>query len=433
MKVYFDTLGCPKNEYDSETAAGLLENGGHTVVDDPYEADAIVVNTCGFICDAKQESIDRIFEMASLGKLLVATGCLTQRYGETLFEEMPEVDIFLGVNDYERLPEILDRHVRGEREKYLSPYTEEPEIPFRKLAEGAFTATLKIAEGCDNTCTFCAIPGIRGPYRSRPKKYILEEAQRLAAAGVKELVLIAQDTTAWGIDLYGEYRLHELLRELCEIEGIEWIRIMYAYEDRITAELIEVMRDEEKICKYLDIPLQHISDRILRRMARRSTADSICETIATLRHEIPDIHIRTTLITGFPGETEQDFTALRDFVNETRFERLGVFAFSPEDGTPAAEFDGQIEDDVKEARKDAIMRGQVEISLEVNQGKIGQELTVLLEEQEEEGTWLGRTEYDAPEIDCTVVVSTGKEHSPGDMIRVKIEDAFDYDLIGREI
>ncbi|MEG0661922.1 MAG: 30S ribosomal protein S12 methylthiotransferase RimO, partial [Anaerovoracaceae bacterium] len=397
MKIFIETLGCPKNFNDSEVAAGILEAAGHEITKVIEEADGIMVNTCGFINDAKTESINTIFDMARWGKLLMVSGCLTQRYGEELYEEMPEVDIFLGVNDYERLPEILSEHRKGEREKFLSLYEKETGDLVRKIEENPYSATIKISEGCDNRCAYCIIPYIRGPYRSRPKEEILAEAQRLAQAGTKELILIAQDTTAYGIDLYGGYVLHELVRELCRIDGLEWIRLMYCYEDRITDELIQVMAEEEKVCHYLDIPIQHGSDKILKGMARRSTRSSIDETIKKLRTAMPDIHIRTTLIAGFPGESEEDFEELLAFAEEKRFERLGVFAYSPEEGTPAAEMENQVEEEEKEARKDAIMRRQVEISLEKNKEKIGRILDVIVEGKDEDGSYYGRSRYDAPE------------------------------------
>ncbi|MGI6736559.1 MAG: 30S ribosomal protein S12 methylthiotransferase RimO [Anaerovoracaceae bacterium] len=433
MNIYIETLGCPKNFNDSQVAAGILEHAGHRIAAAPEEADAILVNTCGFIEDAKTESIDRIFEMARYeDKLLIVSGCLSQRYGEELYREMPEVDIFIGVNEYARLPEILAAHEAGQREKYLSPYTKELETSLRRLSDNPYSATLKIAEGCDNRCTYCAIPAIRGPYRSRPADAVLAEAQRLAAAGTRELILIAQDTTAWGIDLYGEFRLHELLRRLCRIDGIHWIRLLYCYEDRITDDLIETMTTEPKICRYLDIPLQHGSDRILAAMHRRSTRAGIEATIGRLRRAIPDLHIRTTLITGFPGETEEDFSALMEMVETQRFERLGVFAYSAEEGTPAASLPQQVPQEVREQRRDAIMRAQVEISLAHNRRQIGRRLEVLLEEQEEDGSWQGRTAYDAPEIDCAVTVLPVRDHRPGDFAAVRILDAFDYDLMGKE-
>lgn len=433
MKIYIETLGCPKNFNDSQVVGGILEESGHRVVSHIDEADAIMVNTCGFINDAKKESIQCIFDMADYGKTLIVSGCLSQRYGEELYEEMPEVDIFLGVNDYDRLPEILSNHEKGNREKHLSLYEKELNVSSRKLEKEHYSATIKISEGCDNYCAYCVIPSIRGPYRSRPKEEILAEAEALAQAGTKEIILIAQDSTAYGIDIYGGYVLHELVRELCKVEGIQWIRLMYCYEERLTDELIHVMATEEKVCHYLDMPLQHASDKILRSMNRRSNKAKILDSIGKLRKAMPDIHIRTTLITGFPGEGEEEFEELLDFVEDVKFERLGVFTYSPEEGTPAAEMDEQVEEDIKEERKDAIMRRQMDISLEKNREKIGTTLEVLVEEKDFDGSYLGRSRYDAPEIDNQVLFTSERELHPGDLVTVKLTDAFDYDLSGEEI
>ncbi|NBI63264.1 30S ribosomal protein S12 methylthiotransferase RimO [Clostridiales bacterium] len=437
MKIYIDTLGCPKNFNDSEMAAGLLEHAGHKILDGPEGADVIMVNTCGFINDAKTESIQRIFEMAAYkdeGAVLAVSGCLSQRYEEELYEEMPEVDLFLGVNDYEKLPGILENFQKGNREKYLSAYSREfLETPFRKLRENPYTATIKIAEGCDNVCAYCVIPQIRGKYRSRKQEAIIKEAEMLAEKGCKELILIAQDVTAYGMDLYGDFVLPELLRKLCQIKGPRWIRLMYCYEDRITDELIQVMAEEEKICDYIDIPLQHISDKVLKAMNRRSTSAGIRRTLEKLRTAMPNIHIRTTFITGFPGEEEVDFEELLDFVSEARFDRLGVFTYSQEEGTAAADMDGQVDEETKTLRQDAIMRTQLEISLENNQKKIGSRLEVLVEEQDEDGSYLGRTRHDAPEIDDSVIFTSPRELALGDFVTVEITDAFDYDLTGREV
>ncbi len=433
MKIYIETLGCPKNFNDSQVVGGILEESGHRVVSHIDEADAIMVNTCGFINDAKKESIQCIFDMADYGKTLIVSGCLSQRYGEELYEEMPEVDIFLGVNDYDRLPEILSNHEKGNREKHLSLYEKELNVSSRKLEKEHYSTTIKISEGCDNYCAYCVIPSIRGPYRSRPKEEILAEAEALAQAGTKEIILIAQDSTAYGIDIYGDYVLHELVRELCKVEGIQWIRLMYCYEERLTDELIHVMATEEKVCHYLDMPLQHASDKILRSMNRRSNKAKILDSIGKLRKAMPDIHIRTTLITGFPGEGEEEFEELLDFVEEVKFERLGVFTYSPEEGTPAAEMDEQVEEDIKEERKDAIMRRQMDISLEKNREKIGTTLEVLVEEKDFDGSYLGRSRYDAPEIDNQVLFTSERELHPGDLVTVKLTDAFDYDLSGEEI
>jgi len=434
MKIYIETLGCAKNASDSEVAAGILEAAGHEIVNDPGIADGIIVNTCGFINDAKKESIDRIFDMAEYkksGGILIVSGCLAQRYGEELYKEMPEVDIFLGVNDYPSLPEILNNYKNGKREKHFSAYEKEYlETGFRKLMEPSYSSTIKIAEGCNNICAYCVIPSIRGAYRSRKMEDILSEAELLASKGCKELILIAQDVTAYGIDLYGEFKLAELVEKLCRIEPLKWIRLMYCYEDRITDKLIAIMASEEKICHYIDIPIQHASDKILKAMNRRSSKASILDTISKLRNSMPDIHIRTTLITGFPGEDKDDFNELLNFVETMKFERLGIFAYSKEEGTPAAEMKGQVRSDIKEKRKDALMRIQLEVSLASNQKKIGKLLEVLVEDQDIDGSYVGRSRYDAPEIDNSVIFNSDRDLKPGDIVKVRIKDAFDYDLVG---
>ena len=438
MKIYIDTLGCPKNFNDSQMAAGILEEHQNVVVDTPEEADVIMVNTCGFINDAKTESIERIFDMAAYkedGKLLVVSGCLAQRYAEELHEEMPEVDLFIGVNEYENLPELLDELSKGVRRGVVSHLCDDGFLDryVRKLPENPYSATIKIAEGCNNVCAYCVIPKIRGRYRSKREEDILAEAEALAAAGCKELILIAQDVTYYGMDLYGELRLAKLLRRLCRVDGIRWIRLMYCYEDRITDELIQTMAEEEKICDYLDIPIQHASDQVLAAMNRRSTSASIADTIRRLKEAMPDIHIRTTLIVGFPGETEEDFDTLCDFVEEQRFARLGVFAYSREENTPAGEREDQIDESVKEQRLDHIMRRQLDISLELNREKIGKTFEVLVEERDEDGSYIGRTAFDAPEIDNSVIFTSARDLAPGDFVRVLIDDAFDYDIVGTEV
>ena len=438
MKIYIDTLGCPKNFNDSELSAGLLEHAGHEIVASPLDAEFIMVNTCSFINDAKTESIGRIFELAEYkeetGAMLAVSGCLPQRYADELFDEMPEVDLFLGVNEYQQLPEILEGLKKGDRAKYRSDqYLDFDENLRRRLEANPYTSTLRISEGCDNVCAYCVIPQIRGKFRSRKQEDIIREAEWLAEQGIKELILIAQDVTAYGKDLYGGFVLPELLKKLCRIDGIEWIRLMYCYEDRITDELIKVMAEEDKICKYIDVPLQHCSDNILKAMNRRSTNAGMRETIDKLRAAMPDIHIRTTYIVGFPGETEEDFEELYNFTDEIEFQRLGVFTYSMEEGTAAAEMDNQIDEEVKSQRQDAIMRLQLEISLENNQSMIGKTLKVLVEEQDEEGAYIGRTEYDAPEIDNSVIFTSDKEHKAGDFVMVEITDAFDYDLAGKEV
>lgn len=435
MKVFIDTLGCPKNFNDTQTAKGFLEGAGYETVQDPENADAIIINTCGFINDAKKESIERIFDYCAYkeaGKKIIVSGCLSQRYGNELFEEMPEVDCFLGVNEYERLPEILK--TLDSRSKHITnSYADVLPRMCRKLDDNCFSSTVKIAEGCNNRCAYCVIPSIRGGYRSKTIEDILEETKQLAAAGCKELILIAQDVTNYGVDLYGEYMLPELLKKLCRIDGIEWIRLMYCYEDRITDELIEVMTEEPKICKYIDIPIQHSSDDVLKAMLRRSTEDSIRNTIARLKARIPDIHIRTTLIVGFPGETDEDYEKLLEFVEEMRFARLGVFAYSQEENTVAGEMQDQIDEEIKEERLTGIMRAQLEISLESNKEKIGKTFKVLVEERDEDGSYIGRTEFDAPEIDNSVLFTSHRQLNAGDFVDVLIEDAFDYDLVGTEV
>lgn len=444
MKLYIETMGCPKNFNDSESIGGIWESTGMLLTDDPAEADAILVNTCGFINDAKQESIGCIFDMARFidesekeapdheKKILIVSGCLSQRYGKELADEMPEVDIFLGVNDYEKLPQLVKEYRKGKR---LQAFSCQPdafyEFSARKIKDNPYSMTLRIAEGCNNCCAYCVIPQIRGAYRSRPMENIIEEAELLASKGCREIILIAQDVTEYGTDIYGRLMLPELLRKLCKVDGIRWIRLMYCYEDKITDELIKVMASEEKICDYIDIPLQHVSDGVLSAMNRHSTTESIKDTLGRLRTAMPDIHIRTTLITGFPGETEEEFEELLEFVEETRFERLGVFAYSREEGTVAGDMENQIDEDVKAMRADAIMRRQLDISREINESKVGDTMTVMVDGTDEDGAYLGRTVYDAPEIDNTVIFTADEELVPGDMVQVKITDAFDYDLVGK--
>ena len=436
MKVYFETLGCPKNFYDTENAKGILEDAGFEICDNPETADFVVVNTCGFINDAKTESIERIFDMASAKRddaKLVVSGCLSKRYSEELFEEMPEADAFVGVNEYEKLPELLRRLSEnpGERKVLCENGYDEVLKPLpRKLDENPYTATIKIAEGCDNVCAYCIIPFIRGGYRSKKMEDVVAEACALAEAGCRELILIAQDVTCYGLDLYGEYSLDKLLRKLCRIDGIRWIRLMYCYDDRITDELIETIASEDKICNYLDIPIQHASDAVLSAMNRRSNKADLIAKLEKIRNAIPDIRIRTTLITGFPGETEEDHEELLEFVEEQKFARLGVFAYSMEEGTLAGEMENQVDEDVKARRLDEIMRTQLEISLENNRSLIGQVLEVMVDERDEDGSYIGRTRYDAPEIDNAVIFTSDRELKPGDIVNVKISDAFDYDLTG---
>ena len=382
------------------------------------------------------ESIEHIFSMAALkgeSKKLVVTGCLSERYHEDLSKEIPEVDLFTGVNDYDDLPGLLLAESTGDKVQGEV----EDVLPYRKrvFPEGTYTASLKIAEGCNNTCAFCAIPKIRGPYRSKRIEDCVREAEDMAAAGVRELVVIAQDTSYYGKDLYGKAMLPELLHELCKVDGIRWIRLMYVYDDGITDELIETMKQEDKICNYIDIPIQHVADPVLKGMRRKSTGDSIRKTIAKLRKEIPDIHIRTTILVGFPGETEEDFNELLDFVEETRIPRLGAFAFSDEEGTLSYRMAGKLDEETKNERVEVLMRLQSGISDSLNEEKIGKTYEVMVDEavDEEACRYLGRTRYDAPEIDDAVEFTGTTSHQPGDIVFVNVTDSSEYDLYGEEV
>ena len=433
---YIDTLGCAKNDYDSQVLAAELMERGCTLSDSPESADILIVNTCGFIESAKVESIEHIFNMAALKgetKKLVVTGCLSERYHEDLVKEIYEVDIFTGVNDYEELPdlllsenEVMADSVKGKVGKVL-PYKE------RILPNNSYSGVLKIAEGCNNTCAFCAIPKIRGPFRSKKIEDVVREAKVMAERGIKELTIIAQDTSYYGKDLYGSAMLPKLLEELCKVDGIEWIRLMYVYDDGITDELIETIASNDKICNYLDIPIQHISDNVLSRMRRNSTGDSIRETFKKLRENIPDIHIRTTMLVGFPGESEEDFEELLYFVKEAKIDRLGVFAFSDEEGTLSHRLDGKLPEDIKEVRRDSIMELQVGISEELNRKKIGRIFEVMVDEVQADGEYIGRTRYDAQEIDNEVSFVSKRVLKPGDIINVEITEAYEYDLVGEEV
>ena len=438
VKIGMVSLGCPKNQVDAEIMLSLLQEGGYEITADENEAQAIIVNTCGFIADAKQEAIDNIIELGELKKngslkAIIVTGCMAQRYRDEILKELPEVDAVVGIGENKNICDIVSKALGG---CPYSPFSDRENLMMngdRLLTSPSYTAYLRIADGCDNKCTYCAIPMIRGKFRSREMENIIAEAKNLAGNGAKEIILIAQDTTRYGEDLYGEYKLPQLLDELQKIDGIEWIRLMYCYEDRITDELIEVMAEEPKICKYIDIPIQHSSDDVLKAMLRRSTEDSIRNTIARLKARIPDIHIRTTLIVGFPGETDEDYEKLLEFVEEMRFARLGVFAYSQEENTVAGEMQDQIDEEIKEERLTGIMRAQLEISLESNKEKIGKTFKVLVEEHDEDGSYIGRTEFDAPEIDNSVLFTSHRQLNPGDFVDVLIEDAFDYDLVGTEV
>lgn len=437
MKILCISLGCDKNLVDTEMMLGLLNRDGHSFTDDEQEADIIIINTCCFINDAKEESVNTILEMAELKKsgnckALIVTGCLAQRYKQEIIEEIPEVDGILGTNSYDEISHVLDQVLGG---KSVSCFHELKGIPKvetgRMVTTGGHYAFLKIAEGCDKRCTYCIIPDLRGSYRSVPMERLVKEAEELAAQGVKELILVAQETTLYGKDLYGKKALPELLRKLAAISGIYWIRIQYCYPEEITDELIETIKTEEKICHYLDIPIQHASDRILKRMARRTSQAQLREMIAKLRREIPDIALRTTMIAGFPGETEEDHEEVMAFVDEMEFERLGVFAYSAEEDTPAASFPDQIPEEIKEQRRDEIMELQQEIAFDQSASMIGRVLDVMIEGKvADEPAYVGRTYMDAPGVDGYIFVNTGELLMSGDFVRVKVTGSNDYDLIG---
>ena len=437
MKILFISLGCDKNLADSEEMLGLLTAAGHEIVDSEEEAEAIVINTCCFIHDAKEESVENILEMAEYKKAgtckaLIVTGCMAQRYKEEIIQEIPEVDAVLGTTSYTEIVQALNEAAAGHRFQEYHDINALPEITGKKiLTTGGHYGYLKIAEGCDKHCTYCIIPSLRGRFRSVPEERLLAQAEQMAQEGVKELILVAQETTVYGTDLYGKKALHLLLKKLCQIKGIRWIRILYCYPEEIYDELIQTMKEEKKICHYLDLPIQHASDRILKRMGRRTTRAQLTEIIEKLRREIPDIILRTTLITGFPGETEEDHQELMEFVNEMEFDRLGVFTYSPEEGTPAESMPDQIPEEVKEERRDEIMELQQEISLEKGEERIGQEVMVMIEGKVSgESAYLARTYGDAPKVDGYLFVQTGELLMTGDFAKVRVTGALEYDLIG---
>ena len=471
MKVFIDTYGCAKNEYDSSVLAAALADKGCSIVYDTREADVVILNTCGFIEDAKKESIERMFDLIEYrwnNQKIIVTGCLSERYHKELSEEIPEIDMFFGVNDYDRIPDII---LSGDTVDEKADTSSDrvgctlDMLPYRRRKYEVFDAEyrsetllhygyLKIAEGCYNACSFCAIPMIRGTYRSKSIEDCVKEAKDMAEAGFKELVLIAQDTSQYGRDLYGEPRLPELLHSLCAVEGIEWIRLMYVYDNGITDELIETIANEPKICNYIDMPIQHVSDRVLRMMRRRSSGDSIKEVIGKLRERIPDVHIRTTLLVGFPGETQEDIDELINFIDTYDIDRLGAFAFSDEEGTPSFDMPDKVPEEERRARRDLVMQHQQVISEKLNERKIGKVVEVMIDRCVEvdcedivedfdtanEETlskvltlYEGRTRYDAPDIDCSVYfTSKSWEYSPGDVVKVLITDTYEYDLEGVE-
>ena len=440
MKILFISLGCDKNLVDTEVMLGMLASRGYEMTNDEQEADIIVINTCCFIHDAKEESIQNILEMAEYkkngsAKALIVTGCMAERYRQEILDEIPEVDEVLGTTAYDRILDAVDAALAGQHEVMTADLNALP-LPATKrlVTTGGHFAYLKIAEGCDKHCTYCIIPKIRGNFRSVPMERLLKEAQDLAEQGVKELILVAQETTLYGKDLYGEKSLPKLLRELCKISGIRWIRILYCYPEEITDELIQVMKEEPKICHYLDLPIQHANDTILKRMGRRTSKQELIDIVQKLRKEIPDICLRTTLITGFPGETQEQHEEVMEFIDTLEFDRLGAFTYSPEEDTPAATFEDQIDEEVKEDRQADIMELQQEIAFDKAEDMIGREVLVMIEGKvADENAYVGRTYRDAPNVDGLIFINTDVELISGDFAKVKVTGALDYDLIGELI
>ena len=437
MKILFISLGCDKNLVDTEVMLGMLASRGYEMTNDEQEADIIVINTCCFIHDAKEESIQNILEMAEYkkngsAKALIVTGCMAERYRQEILDEIPEVDEVLGTTAYDRILDAVDAALAGQHEVMTADLDALPLPETKRLVTtGGHFAYLKIAEGCDKHCTYCIIPKIRGNFRSVPMERLLKEAQDLAEQGVKELILVAQETTLYGKDLYGEKSLPKLLRELCKISGIRWIRILYCYPEEITDELIQVMKEEPKICHYLDLPIQHANDTILKRMGRRTSKQELIDIVQKLRKEIPDICLRTTLITGFPGETQEQHEEVMEFIDTLEFDRLGAFTYSPEEDTPAATFEDQIDEEVKEDRQADIMELQQEIAFDKAEDKIGREVLVMIEGKvADENAYVGRTYRDAPNVDGLIFINTDVELISGDFAKVKVTGALDYDLIG---
>lgn len=438
MKISLASLGCSKNLVDAEQMLGIINEKQWEIVENEEDADIMVVNTCAFIESAIRESLDCIFELISLKKKdnhkkLIVTGCMAQRYKEDILSEIPEVDAVVGTNDFHEIAKVIE-NLSEERVVLCSGEEKNIEGLPRMLTTPPYTAYIKIADGCDNKCTYCAIPSIRGKYRSRKIEDIVAEAQKLAEDGAKELIVIAQDTTRYGMDIYGEYRLSQLLRELCKIEKLKWIRVHYCYPELVNEELIRTFKEEEKLCNYFDIPIQHASDKILKRMGRRTNREQLINMLNLIRTEIPDAIIRTSLITGFPGETQEDYDILKEFVEFAKFDRLGVFAYSQEEGTPAAKLDGQIDQEEKIARQEGIMLIQSEISEELNRKKIGQTLEVLVEGRDEIiKSYFGRTYGDSIDIDGKVFFKSDNKLQEGDFVKVLINESLEYDLFGEEI
>lgn len=437
MNILFISLGCDKNLVDSEVMLGLLDKKGYKIVDEESEADVIVINTCCFINDAKEESVQTILEMAEYKKegslkALVVTGCLAQRYQQEILDEIPEVDAVLGTTSYDKITEAVEEALAGNGHVEVTDINALPLVDEKRLVTtGGHFAYLKIAEGCDKHCTYCIIPKLRGNYRSVPMERLIKEAEDLADQGVKELILVAQETTVYGQDIYGEKSLHKLLKELCKISGIRWIRILYCYPEEIDDNLIQVIKEEPKICHYLDLPIQHASDEILKRMGRRTSKKQLVEIIGKLRSEIPDIALRTTLITGFPGESEANHEELMEFVDEMEFDRLGVFTYSAEEDTSAADMPEQIEESVKEDRQAELMELQQDIAFDKAEDMVGSEVLMMVEGKvADENVYVGRTYKDAPNVDGLIFVHTDAELITGDFAKVKVTGALEYDLIG---
>lgn len=439
MKLMFVSLGCDKNLVDTEEMLGILSGIPDVeFIDDETIADVIVINTCCFVNDAKEESINTIIEMSQYRtegncKALIVAGCLAQRYKSEILEEIPEVDAVIGTASTSAIAKVINDLFADEKKIEIYDSIDSPVSADKKrlITTGGHFAYLKIAEGCNKCCSYCIIPSIRGHYRSVPMEQLVSQAEKLANQGVKELILVAQETTMYGVDMYGKKMLPELLRKLCDISGIMWIRILYCYPEEITDELIAVMRDERKICNYLDIPIQHASDNVLKRMKRRTTNEDLRNIIGKLRKEIPDIVLRTTLISGFPGETEEDHDILKKFVEEMRFERLGVFAYSPEEGTEAEKMPDQIDEEVKQDRRAEIMEIQQDIAFDNSESNVGREMTVMIEGKiVDENAYVGRTYMDAPGVDGNIFITTDEELITGDFVKVKVTGSVEYDLIG---
>ncbi len=448
MKIFFVSLGCDKNLVDSEQMLALLLRDGHTITDDESEADVIVINTCCFIGDAKEESIEAILEYAkykeSNCKALIVAGCLATRYKDEILEEIPEIDAIIGTTSTDKIVEAIDSALKGQETKIFDDINRLPMIEEKRVTStGGYYEYLKISEGCDKHCTYCIIPKVRGNYRSYPMDYIVKQAEQLAESGVKELILVGQEVTMYGVDLHkgrgkGKKRLAELISKLAKVEGIEWIRLLYCYPEEIDNDLVEAMRTEPKVVRYIDMPVQHVSDSILHMMGRNMTESKILKTIKKLRNAMPDICIRTTLITGFPGETEYDFNVLKDFVNEQYIDRLGIFTYSEEEGTPAAKFTQKVPEEVKQQRKDALMALQQEVSKKINKGFVGQKMTVIIDGYlPEDDVYVARSYRDAPNVDGNVFITLNENDSrelmSGTFLDVVITDSSEYDLIAKTV